>query len=816
MRGLLTSLRYTIRLLFKSPGFTITAILILGFGIGANTAIFSLIDAVLLNALPFPKADRLIHIFQPRANDAFRSEMDYPDYLDIRAANHSFDILSVSYWWYLDLSGQGQAKRLTAVFTSPELFKITNFPFLLGRPFSAEEDKLGGSLVTVLSESLWRGQFNSDPNIIGKNLILSGQSFQVIGICPRQVEDLSTPPTDVLYVPLHVSELFQGTWLDKRDERGLFCWGRLKDGVNCAQAQTDLEVLQNNLVAQYPAAEKGHGIRVVPLLDTTVETYSGTVWLLGAAVGCVLLISTANVANLLLVRALDRRKEMAIRATLGASRRRLIGQVLLETGFLSLLGGAVGLLIALVSIEAIKALSSADLHRFQELSLDTTALCFIFVLTALVSLLSGFIPAWSLSKTRLGSALKDEAGRGGTTGLQRQRTQSLLVGGQVALACVLLIAAGLLVRSFLAAQTLALGFNPDHLLSVDINPTSKEYADMPRLRNLFNAVLEKVRQLSGITSAAMNEEQPFEWTFSDPSSRFWLPGRPEPEPGKELTMCAQNISPGYFETLQIPLLEGRDFTADDRLDSRAVVIVDQALAQRCYPGQTPIGKQIQTREGLSGVTKSWTIVGVVQNSRHNSPDHPLAPFQTYFPYSQREDLYRQFLLVRAQGDPSVLTPTIRKVIASVDPDVPVTQVTTLNEVIAKRFWARRLGVLLVGIFSGVALFLSAVGLYGVLAYSVAQRRREIGVRIALGAESSNIVVLVVRHGLKLVCMGLAAGLVTALLLVRFIESGLYGISGNDPVTLVSTVLVLGTTALLACLLPALRAARINPITALRE
>lgn len=816
MDRLLQSLRYSIRLLLKSPGFTITAILILGFGIGANTAIFSLIDAVLLNALPFPKADRLIHVFQPRVNDVFRSEMDYPDYVDIRAANHSFDILSVCYWWYLDLSGQGQPKRLTAVFTSPELFKVTNLPFLLGRPFSAEEDKPGGSLVTVLSESLWRSQFNSDPNIIGKNLTLSGQSFQVVGICPRQVEDLSTPPTDVLYVPLHVSELFQAPWLDKRDERDLFCWGRLKEGVNCAQAQADLEVLQNNLLAQYPAAEKGHGIQVVPLLDTTVETYSGTVWLLGAAVGCVLLISTANVANLILVRALDRRKEMAIRATLGASRRRLIGQLLLETGLLSLLGGAVGLLAALVSIEAIKALSSADLRRFQEVNLDTTALFFIFVLTVLVSLLSGFIPAWSLSKTRLGSTLKDEGGRGGTTGPQRQRTQSLLVGGQVALACVLLIAAGLLVRSFLATQTLALGFNPDHLLSADINPTSKEYADMPRLRNLFSAVLEKVRRLPGITSAAMNEEQPFEWPFSDPSSPFWLPGRPEPEPGKELTMCAQNISPGYFETLQIPLLEGRDFMADDRLDSQAVVIVDQALAQRCYPGQPAIGKQIQTRDGVSGVGKSWTIVGVVQNSRHNSPDHPLAPFQAYFPYSQREALYRQFLLVRAQSDPSALIPAIRKIIASVDPDVPMTQVTTLNEVIAKQFWARRLGVLLVGIFSGVALFLSAVGLYGVLAYSVAQRKREIGVRIALGAEWLNIVGLIVRHGLKLVCIGLATGLVTALLLVRFIESGLYGISGNDPVTLVSTVLVLGTTALLACLFPALRATRINPITALRE
>ncbi len=815
MHGLLQSLRYTIRLLLKSPGFTITAVLILGFGIGTNTAIFSLIDAVLLNPLPFPKADRLIRISQPRTNDGYWSELDYPDYLDIRSRNHSFDVLSVSFWWYLDLSGQGEARRLTAIFASPDLFRVTNLPFLLGRPFTEDEDKSGGPLVTVLSESLWRTRFNSDPNIIGKNLILSGESFQVIGVCPRQAEDVTTPPVDILYVPVHVSEFFYGSWLQKREEHGLFGFGRLKEGVSLTQAQADLEVIQGNLVAQYPDTDKGYGIRVVPLLDNTVATYSSTVWLLGAAVGCLLLISSANVANLLFARALERHREMTIRATLGASRLRLAGQLLLETGFLSLLGGIVGLLVALLSSALIKAFSPEYLRSFQEVSLDTRALVFIFGVTSLVSVLSGLLPALSLSRASLGSALKEQGGRAGTVGPQRQRAQSMLVAGQVALACVLLIGAGLLVRSFLATQSLPLGFNPHHLLTADINPTSKKYADMGRLRNLFDAVLEKAQQLPGVTDAAMNSEQPFEFTFGDPNSPFWIPEKSDPEPGKEPTMCAQEISPGYFRTLQIPLLKGRDFDAADRAGGQNVVIVDEALAQRFFPGEDSIGKQIQTR-GASDGKKTWTIVGVAQGSRHNSPDHPLAQFQTYFPYSQRDNLYRQFLLLRSTGDPTVLVQAVRKLVAEVDPEVPVTQFTSFDDLIADRFWARRLGVLLVSIFSGAALFLSAVGLYGVLAYSVGQRRREIGVRIALGAQASNILRLVIRRGLKLVGVGLLVGIMAALIFVRFIESILYGVSGTDPITLGLAVLVLGLAALVACLLPALRATRINPITALRE
>jgi predicted permease len=804
------------RLLLKSPGFAITAVLILGFGIGANTAIFSLIDTVLLNSLPFPKADRLIRISQRRANAGYWAHVDYLDYEDIRSRQHTFDSLAIFAWDFLDLSGQGSPQRLTVAYASASLFQVTNLPFILGRPFTEDEDKSGGPLVVVLSESLWRSRFNSDPNIIGKNLTLSGESFQVVGICPRQVEDVGTPPIDLLYVPAHVGEVFGDTSLQKRDQHVLACFGRLKNDVTPAQAQADLEIIQNNLAGQYPEADKGYEIHLIPLRDVTVATYSSTVWLLGTAVGCLLLISCATIANLLFARALERRKEMTIRATLGASRCRLIGQLLLETGFLSLMGGTVGLLVALLSIALIRAVSPEYLYRFQEVSLNTTALSFIFGVTALVSLLSGLLPAWNLSKANLGSALKDEGGRAGTISRQRQRAQSLLVTGQVALACVLLIGAGLLVRSFRAALTLPLGFNPHHLLTANINPTSNKYtSDVTRLRHLWDAVLEKARGLPGITDAGMNSQQPFEYTFGDPNAPFHVPGQPDSEPGKEPTMCPQDISSGYFKTAQIPLLQGRDFNAEDRADSQHVVIIDEALAQRFFPGQDPVGKQIEDLSA-SGSQKTWTIVGVVQNSRHHSPDHPLASFQAYFPYTQRENLFWQFLLLRTPGDPNVLVSAVRKIVAEVDSDVPVTNIMRFDDLIADRFWARRLGVLLVSIFSGAALFLSAVGLYGVLAYSVSQRRREIGVRIALGAQASNILRLVIRQGLKLVCFGLVVGIVSALIIVRFIDSILYGVSGNDPVSFALAVVVLGLAALLACLLPALRATRINPITALRE
>jgi predicted permease len=374
----------------------------------------------------------------------------------------------------------------------------------------------------------------------------------------------------------------------------------------------------------------------------------------------------------------------------------------------------------------------------------------------------------------------------------------------------------LLVRSFQSFQDIPLGFNPRHLISANINPTSKKYFDMTEIRRLFAAALEKAKELPGVTDAAMNQEQPFEWTFGDMNAPFHIPGEPIMEPGKEPTLCSQDISPNYFRTMQIPIVAGRDFDANDREETQHVVIVDTALAQHFFPGQDPIGKQIEDLWAHTDDQKVWTIIGVVQHVRHNAPDHRLAPYQAYFPYTQRNNLYRAFLLLRTDREPATLAPAIQRIVASIDPDVPADRIQKFEDLVAGRSATRRFSAFLVSIISGAALFLSAVGLYGVLAYSVSQRRRELGVRIALGAQSSNILWLVILKGLKLVTFGSAIGILFALLLVRFIESTLYGISANDPIALSLAVFVLGIAALLACLLPALRAVRINPIKALRE
>ncbi len=817
MHGLLASLRYSVRLLLKSPGFTITAILVLGFGIGANTAMFSLIQTVVVNALPFPSSDRLVHVSQPKENDRYWSGISYLDYLDIGTANHTLDTLAISEWDFFDLSGPTIPERVTAIYATPTLFRLTGLPFIMGRPFSEDEDKSGGPPVVVLSESAWRNRFNADPQIIGKNIVLSGLSFQVIGVCPRQVEDVSTPSTDTFYVPLHVGF---GTSQPERRHHTHFCIGRLKPGVSLPKAQADLDVVQNNLAQRYPDAEKGYGIRVESFVGLTVSSYATTIWLLGAAVGCLLLISISNVANLLFARALDRRKEMNIRSTLGASRVRLVLQLLLETIVLSAIGGLAGLSVAWAAVELVKKVSPEDFRRFQDVQLDTTAFIFITGVTVLVALLAGLFPALSISHPDLAWALKDEGGRAGTAGPHRQRAQSLLVASQVALACVSLIGAGLLVRSFYAAFYLPLGFDAQHLLNANISPTTLKYAKDPnQLLVLWDQVLQKARQLPGVTEAAMNAEQPYEWTFGDPTVPFRIMGQPEAEAGKEPTTCPQAISPGYFQTMQIPLLQGRDFDANDRTAGQPVVIIDAGLAQHYFPNENPIGKQIIELPGGSREMRrdtAWTIVGVVQNSRHNRPQNPAAPYQAYFPDHQVHGLFREFLLLRTAGDPSPLIPEIGKLVASVDPEVPATDIKTFDDLMAEKFATERLGVLLSAVFSMVALFLSAVGLYGVLAYYVSQRRREIGVRIALGATSTNIINLVVSRGIKLVAAGIVIGLVLTLGATRFIGSILYGVSGYDPITLIFAAVILGLVATFACVLPALRAIKINPITALRE
>ena len=809
MPSFLHSLRYTIRLLLKSPGFTFTAVLVLGFGIGANTAIFSLIDTVLLRPLPYPEPDRLVTvILKTPANDA---PFDYPDFLDYCRAQQSLVSLALEHLDPIALSAGGRTEQVKVAFDTASAFQAYGLPFILGRPFTAEEDQPGGPLVAVLTEPFWRNRFNADPNILGKNIVLNGVGFQVIGVIKGVDAEFKEPPK--ILVPLNTADAIASwdVWRN-RDTRFLSCFGRLKDGVTVAQAQADLKIIADNLAARYPE-DNGRGVRLENYQQAEVSDYVSTLWVLGAAATFLLLLSSTNVATLVVARASDRQRHLTIRAAIGASRFSLIGHLMLESAFLSLVGGLIGIPIALAAIESIKQISPPDLVRVSDLSLSPQALLFCAGAISLTAVLSGLLPAIISSKTDLAAALRSAGSRNRTAGPQRSRTQSVMMMGQVALACVLLIGSGLLVRSFEAAQNMPLGFNPQNVIAAEITLGNTKYKEQSQADDFFKALLEKVSRVPGVTAAALSDDPPFINFEGGVWSPFVLPSKTQVEPGREPTFNLQNISPGYFHALEAPIVQGRDFNDGDTRNTQGVMIVNRALADTFFPGQSAIGKQIEMP--YSYITqKRYTIVGVVQDMRHGGPNQS-PKFAGYFLCYQQLTHY-QILLVRSAGDPSGLLPASRQAVASIDPEVPLARVDNFTSFISQRFSTRSLAALLVSIFSGTALLLAAVGLYGVLAYSVSRQTAQIGMRIAVGASRRDIVNIVLKQGFKIVWRGVLAGLLLASVLSQFLGSLLYGVTGTDPITIGLSIFVLSFAALVACLLPALRATRINPITALRE
>ena len=813
---MLSHLRYSLRQLFKAPGFTVTAIVILGFSIGLSTAIFSLTDAVILKPLPYPNSERLVEVCEPYKTHPF-SVFDYPDYIDMAKVQNTFDALALETGRTVELSTNGEAQLLEAGFVSPSLFKLTGLPVILGRVFTEEEDIPNGSLVAVLTQRCWRSRFQSDPNIIGKNIILSDLNVQVIGIVPLQMDDWGPPGIDI-YLPLHTLAPFHLLGEDGNDQfadRGdhLFtCFGRLKEGVSVSQGEADLKTIQNNLLVHYPDVNRGRSLRVFPLLGFIVNDYALTIWLLAAAVGALLIVSCLNIANLLFARGLYRRREIMIRAALGASRWQIVGRLLWETGWLAAIGGLVGIGIASVCIWGTKSLIPTDLYRWQELQVNWNATGFTFCAIIIATLVAGLLPAWGLSQVTLAPALQGEGGFAATSGPHRHRIQTGLVTAQVALSCILLVAAGLLIRSFYATQTVDLGFKPDHLFTARVTLTSIKYeSDDARTVGFWDELLTKIRQIPGVMDATINENPPLNgarWNISP----FTVDGQPTPEPGQEPVVIPNVVSSGYFRAMQIPIMQGRDFNAEDTAGKPDVVIVNTLLAEHFFPGQNPIGKSI--RIYYTG-GKPCTIVGVVPYVFYRAPGEEEIPFQAYQPYAQLAPS-KQNLIIRSNLGSSELMAAVRQAVSSIDPGVPVYDAYSYDQVIVKQFVTRRLSTLLVALFSGATLFLSAVGLYGILSYFVGQKTREIGIRMALGAQARNIVSLVIKQGLWPVAAGLTIGILAGLLFARFIETLLYGVSAYDPITIGLTLLVLGIVSLLACLLPAVKAIRISATRVLNE
>jgi putative ABC transport system permease protein len=813
MRSLISHLRYTIRQLLKSPGFAITAILILGLGIGANTAIFSLVNGVLLKPLAYPRADRLFHLYRS-FKDSENGHFDFPDFGDYCAAQRSFIGLAAFSWDAFNLGGRGPAEQVQGLYVSGAFFKVMGRPFLLGLPFDEAEDRPDAEPVVVLSEHFWRTHFNSDPNIAGKTILLNSRTFHVVGVTPGQADEESNVE---VYAPNSQDPDFSANKKSRRGAPYYECVGRLKDGVTRQQAQAELEVIQHNQIAAYPAMDAGIGIRLVPYLDGVVSDYAKTVWLLEIAVACLLLITCANVANLLLTRSHDHLKELSIRAALGAGRLRLIAQLLTESLLLAMGGGMIGLGVALWALQAIKNLDSANIPRIQEVTLDAGSLGFVVMVMLLTALASGLFPAWTGSRTNLTSALSQESERSGTAGPRRQRSQATLVALQVALSCLLLTGAGLLVRSLQTIQSVPLGFRTDHILTAEIYLADEKYPTQAASNVFFDTLLDRVRNLPGVMSVALDSALPF---VSAGWNAFAIVGQPEPQLKDMPISISQIISVDYFRTLGIPLLRGRLLEEQDRPDKEKIIVVNTDLVDRLFPGQDPIGKQIHDVNSIGLKPNIYTIVGVVPAIQHNRPDSEREPFQIYFLYSQSPYAPRVtkdfILLIHTAGYPDALAADLRKVVAGIDPNVPLTNVSPFDQVIEQSFASRRLEMTVVGFFSAAALILAVVGLYGVLSYSVSLRKRELSVRIALGAQISNILGLVVGQGLKIAGIGLMIGFVAALFLSPLIEGMLFGVSAADPIAFCGSLLLLGVAASVACLLPALRALRTDPIKALRE
>jgi putative ABC transport system permease protein len=799
MDSLIKDIRYGLRGLLKRPGFTVIALVALALGIGANTAIFSLVNAVVLRPLPFPEPDQLVWVYGNIRNGGNRASVSPLDFLDYRSQNKTFEqfAASVTVPLAVNLTGSGEPERLTASGVTGNYFDAFKVSPALGRGFTLENEKTGQDQVTVLSHALWQKRFAGDPEIINKTIILDSKPYQVIGVMPA---GLSLPQTAELWVPLTFDV---NPDMKQRKAHFLRPIGRLKPGVTLLQAQADTDSIAAQLEQQFPDSNTGWNLRLLSLREQLVGRTRTTVFVLFGAVGFVLLIACANVANLLLVRAAAREKEIALRTALGASRLRIVRQMLTESLLLSILGGALGALLAVWGVQLLVSLSADSLPTTVNVNIDATVLAFTLLISLATGVLFGLAPAFRMAKVSLIDSLKD--GARGSEGTLRNRTRSLLVVFESAIAVVLLIGAGLLVRSLIALQKVDPGFDAGNVLTLRIDLPQKKYGGEGKAAGFFQQLETRVASLPGVQSVGLITELPLSGQPND--IPFTVEGRPPVSPDQDYDADFRRVNQNYFSALHIPLLRGRNFTEQEVRQSEKVTIVSQQLVDIVFPNENPLGKRLVSSMGQ----QAFEIIGVVGDIRHRSLDGEPFPAM-YFPTRSSG---RFNLVIRTQNDPLSIVGAVRKEVQGLDPDQPIASVRKMSDWVDSSVAEPRYRTTLLGMFAALAVILAATGIYGVMSYSVAQRTHEIGVRMALGARQSDVLKLVVRQGMLLTIVGLILGLLGAFALTRVMASLLFGVTAKDPFTFTVVAALLTVVAFVACFIPARRATKVDPLVALR-
>jgi predicted permease len=812
---LIQDLRFGLRRMLKTPAFTTIAILSLALGIGANTAIFSLVNTVLLRPLPaVAQPAQLVSVFPVGKDDSVQA-FSYPNYLDFRDRNEVFSGLLVSRFVPLSLSHDGNNERVWGYLASGNYFDVLGVRAVQGRTFLPEEDRTRLSHpVAVLSYGCWQRRFGGDAALIGKSITLNGHDFTIIGVAPEGFAGTEIAYTPELWVPVMMQEWIEpgNNYLDRRSNQNMFATGRLKPGVSAAQAQASLNILSEQLGKEYPDTNEGQTITLTPpglihpILRGPVIGFTGV---LMAIVGLVLLIACTNLANLLLARATERRKEIAVRLALGASRLRLIRQLLTESLLLSLAGGALGFLLAFWAVGFVAHFKpQIDFPLTIDLKIDARVFLFSSLVSLITGLLFGLVPALQATKTDLVPALKDATSQGR---YRRSRLRNGLVVAQVALSLIMLIAAGLVVRALQHLQATSPGFDPANALTMSIDPGLQGY-DKARGQQFYRQLIERVQSLPGVQSASLADFIPLSLNYN--SIDVYVEGQ-EPARGANVpTVMDASVSLNYFATMGIPIIEGRDFREQDDESAPMVAVVNETFARKFFPGPNPIQDAIGRRVGYGSTTRKYMqIIGVARDGKYFSIGEDQRPF-IYFSMLQDYES-NAILLVRTSSDPKALIPSVRGEVQMLDAKLPIYDVKTMTEHMGLSLFPARIAASLLGGFGFMALLLAAIGIYGVMSYSVAQRTHEIGIRMALGARPRDVLQLVLQQGMALAMIGLIIGLFGALILTRLMASLLYGVSTTDAETFFVISLLLTAVVLLACYVPARRATKVDPIVALR-